>query len=403
MKAGAREAGARWRSRDRENPILSVGLTFYRGPAYGRSDPGAESMAEAFVPRAKLESFVVDVLRQVGVPKADAAIVADVLITGDLRGKGSHGVARLPRYVNGIREGTIEPTDKSRVVRETATTALVDGGNSLGQVVGVKAMRLAIEKAKRSNIGLVAVRNSNHYGIAGYYALMALDHNMIGISMTNTFPLVVPTFGRAAIIGTNPIALAAPTDRETPFALDMATSVVPRGKLEAYDREGKPLPLGWAVDAEGRGTTNARTVLDNMANRRGGGVLPLGGEGEEFSGHKGYGLALMVDVLCGTLSGAASGPDAYAKQTEANLGHLFAAISIESFRPAAEFRADLDRLLRALKESPRAAGHDRIYTHGEKAAAATRAATAKGILLGPKVVENLKALGSSVSVPWASR
>jgi len=359
-------------------------------------------MAETFVPRAKLESFVVDVLRKVGVPKSDAAIVADVLIAGDLRGKGGHGVVRLPRYVNGIREGKIEPTDRSRIVRDTATTALIDGGNSLGQVIGVKAMHLAIGKAKRSNVGLVAVRNSNHYGIAGYYALMALEHDMIGISMTNTFPLAVPTFGRAAILGTNPIALAAPTNRETEFALDMATSVVPRGTLEAYDRKGKPLPRGWAVDADGRGTTDARAVLENMANRRGGGVLPLGGEGEEFSGHKGYGLALMVDVLCGTLSGAASGPDAYAKQTEANLGHLFAAISIEAFRPAAEFRADLDRLLRSLKDSEKAAGHDRIYTHGEKAAAATRAAMKTGIPLGPKVVETLRALGSSVGVPWPS-
>ena len=359
-------------------------------------------MAEAFVPRAKLESFIVDVLRKVGVPKAAAATVADVLVAGDLRGKGSHGVACLPRYVNGIREGKIEPTDKSRIVRETPTTALIDGGNSLGQVVGVKAMRLAIEKAKRSNVGLVAVRNSNHYGIAGYYALMALEQDMIGISMTNTFPLVVPTFGRAAILGTNPIALAAPSDRETEFALDMATSVVPRGKLEAYDREGKPLPRGWAVDAEGRGTTDARAVLENMANRRGGGVLPLGGEGEEFSGHKGYGLALMVDVLCGTLSGAASGPEAYANQTEANLGHLFAAISIDAFRPAAEFRRDLDHLLRSLKESPKAAGHDRIYTHGEKAAAATRAAADRGVPLGPKVIETLRSLGASVGVPWIS-
>ncbi len=360
------------------------------------------SMAEMFVPRAKLESFVVDVLRKVGVPKADAAIVADVLITGDVRGKGSHGVARLPRYVNGIRGAKIEPTDKSRIVRETATTGLIDGGNSLGQVVGVRAMRLAIEKAKRSNVGLVAVRNSNHYGIAGYYALMALGENMIGISMTNTFPLVVPTFGRAAILGTNPIALAAPTDRETPFALDMSTSVVPRGKLEAYDREGKTLPLGWAVDAEGRGTTDSKAVLDNMANRRGGGVLPLGGEGEEFSGHKGYGLALLVDVLCGTLSGAASGPEAYRKQADANLGHLFAAISIEAFRPAAEFRKDLDHLLRSIRDSPKASGRNRIYTHGEKAAEATRAAMAQGIPLGPKVVDTLRTLGSSVGVPWVS-
>lgn len=359
-------------------------------------------MADTMVPREKLEGFVVEVLRKVGVPSADARTVADVLIVADLRGKGSHGVARLPRYVNGIREGKIEPADRSKVVRETATTALLDAGNSLGQVVGKRAMALAIEKARRSGVGLVAVRNSNHYGIAGYYALMALEHGMIGLSMTNSFPLVVPTFARMAILGTNPIALAAPTDRETPFVLDMATSVVPRGKLEVYNRDRKPLPKGWAVDAEGHGTTDAAKVLDDLANRRGGGILPLGGEGEDFGGHKGYGLALLVDLLCGTLSGAATGPDAYAKQSEANLGHLFLAISIDAFRPAAEFRQDLDHLLRQIKESPKAAGHDRIFTHGEKAAAATRSLSAKGIPLGPKVVESLRKIGESVGVPWVA-
>ncbi len=359
-------------------------------------------MAETSVRREKLESFVVDVLRKVGVPKADAEVVADVLIVADLRGKGSHGVARLPRYVNGIRDGKIEPTDRSRVVRETTTTALIDGGNSLGQVVGSKAMLRAIEKAKASSVGLVAVRNSNHYGIAGYYALMALERGMIGLSMTNSFPLVVPTFGRTSILGTNPIALAAPTDRETPFVLDMATSVVPRGKLEVYNREGKPLPQGWAVDAEGHTTTAAAKVLENLANRRGGGILPLGGEGEDFGGHKGYGLALLVDILCGTLSGAATGPDAYAKQSEANLGHLFMAISIEAFRPAPEFRRDLDHLLREIKDSPKAAGHPRIYAHGEKAAEATRAMLAKGIPLGAKVVETLRKVGESVGVTWVA-
>src|SRR5213592_123035 len=166
-------------------------------------------------------------------------------------------------------------------------------GQSLGQVVGRKGMELAIRKAKETAVGIVSVSNSHHYGIAGYYSLMALEHDLIGVSMTNAAPLVVPTFGRAAVLGTNPISLTAPASKEKPFVLDMATSVVPRGKLEVYDRLKKKMPLGWAVDATGKGTSDPHTVLEALSKRLGGGILPLGGEGEEHSGHKGYGLALM--------------------------------------------------------------------------------------------------------------
>ncbi len=357
-------------------------------------------MVAAVVKEAALKAYVVDVLMKYNVPRADAQTVADVLVLADMRGIGSHGVARLARYTEGLKDGSIEPKDKSHIVKETPVTALIDGGNSLGQVAGRRGMELAIRKAKQNHVGLVAVRNSNHYGIAGYYSLMALHEGLMGISFSNSFPLVVPTFGRQAVIGTNPYSFVAPSNREHPFVLDMATSVVPRGKLEEWDREGKAMPLGWAVDARGKGTTNPREVLDNLAKRRGGGILPLGGEGELFSGHKGYGLSVMLDVLCGVLAGGAFGPDVYGNPRAADVGHFLGAIDIEAFRPAAEFRADMDRMIRGLKDSPKAEGEDRIFIHGEKSTFVTEQRRAKGIPLGPKVVDALKRIGQEVHVGW---
>ena len=347
-----------------------------------------------------MRSFCEQVFVKLGVPRKDAEITTDVLVLADLRGIESHGVARMPRYVTGLKKGYIKPTDHSRVVKETKATALIDGGQSLGQVVGYRGMKLAIKKAKDTAIGAVTVRNSNHYGIAGYYGLMALEHSLIGISMTNAAPLVVPTFGRNSVLGTNPISMTAPAAREKPFVLDMATSVVPRGKLEVLDRKGKPMPSGWAVDETGRGSTDPKRVLEAMAKRLGGGILPLGGEGEEFSGHKGYGLALMVDVLSGVLSGAATGLSVNADETRPDVGHFFMAIDPAAFRPLDEFKRDMDRLARELKDSPKAQGQARIYVHGEKSFARTERFRKEGIPMEPKVVESLKKMGSELGVGW---
>ncbi|HKZ23050.1 MAG TPA: Ldh family oxidoreductase [Thermoplasmata archaeon] len=363
---------------------------------------GKEEVVEGsvWVPEPALRAFTSAVFRKLGVPTRDARVTTDVLVTADLRGIGSHGVARLPRYVTGIRNGTITQGYSSRIVKQTRTTAVIDGGNGLGQVVGRKGMELAIAKARRASVGFVAVRNSNHYGIAGYYSMIALKAGMIGISMTNAAPLVVPTFGRISVLGTNPISVAVPAGREGPFILDMATSVVPRGSIEVYDRQGKRMPLGWAVDASGHATEDPQTVLESLARRLGGGILPLGGEGEEFSGHKGYGLALLVDILCGVLPGAAFGLDVYADEDSANVGHFFGAIDVRAFRPIREFKRDMDKLVRMLRESPKAAGHDRIYVHGEKSAAMEKERKAKGIPLGPKVADSLKKIGADMGVPW---
>ena len=361
--------------------------------------------ATLLVQEKDLTEFCLRVFRKLGVPEEDARITSEVLVIADLRGIGSHGVARLRRYVDGLRSGMMVTHPEVKVVRETPATALIDAGAGLGQPVSHQAMLKAIQKATEAGAGFVTVRNSNHYGIAGYYAMMALEHDCIGMSMTNADVLVVPTFGRDARLGTNPIAVAAPANRERPFVMDMATSTVPRGKLEVYDRLGKPLPAGWATDERGVGTDDAHRVLENFKQRAGGGLLPLGGEGELFSGHKGYGLALWVDVFCAVLSGAAYATLVYprtpgGKPLPANLGHFFGAWRVDAFRPADEFKADMDDLQKLLKNTPKAEGQDRIYIHGEKEYEMTERYRRQGIPLNPKVADDLKAIAGEVGVKW---
>lgn len=352
-----------------------------------------------------LKAFCVRAFERLDVPAADAEIVADNLVAANLRGVDSHGVARLRRYVNGIRDGMMIPRPEIKTVVETPATATLDAGAGLGQPVSYMAMQKAIRKALDVGAGFVTVRNSNHYGIAGYYAMMALEHDCIGISMTNAAVLVVPTFGRDAMLGTNPIAVAAPAGKERPFVLDMATSTVPRGKLEVYNRQEKPLPLGWATDETGVPTTDAARVLDNMLARRGGGLLPLGGAGEEMSGHKGYGLALLVDVLCAVLPGAAYATLVYpttpdGKPLPSNIGHFFGAWRIDAFRPADEFKAAMDDLQRRLKDAPKAEGQTRIYIHGEKEYEEAERRARGGIPLNPKVAADLKGIAQELDIEY---
>ncbi|MGD2178039.1 MAG: Ldh family oxidoreductase [Anaerolineae bacterium] len=352
-----------------------------------------------------LRHFCQGVFQALDVPRRDAAIAADVLVSADLRGINSHGVARLQRYVDGLQSGTMAARPDVQVVRETPTTALVDAGAGLGHPVAYRAMDRAIQKALDVGVGFVSVRNSNHYGIAGYYAMMALEHDCIGISMTNAGVLVAPTFGRDAVLGTNPIAVAAPAAEERALVLDMATSIVSRGKLEVYRRQGKPIPSGWALDETGTPTTDTERVLANFEDKKqgGGGLLPLGGAGELLGGHKGYGLSLMVDILSGVLSGAAYANLVYPRDAAghllpSNIGHLFGAWRIDAFRPAGEFKATLDDLQRRLKEVPKAKGQDRIYVHGEKEYEAATRHSRVGIPLSPTVAADLRALASTFNV-----
>ncbi len=357
------------------------------------------------VDHVALKEFATQIFVKMGVPAEDAKVTTDVLVAADLRGIDSHGVARTRRYVDGLRDGIMLAKPDIQLAHETPVTALLDGGAGLGQVVGVRAMRLAVKKASKMGLGFVTVRNSNHYGIAGYYAMMALEEELIGISMTNSATLVVPTFGRDAVLGTNPMSIAVPTGKERPFVLDMATSVVTRGKLEEYDRQEKPLLQGWASDASGIPTNDAADVLRNMRDRLGGGILPLGGAGEELGGHKGYGLAFIVDILCGVLSGAAYANHVYPKDRNgkplpANIGHFFGALRVDSFRPLEEFKASMDNIIQTLKGSAKAEGQDRIFIHGEKEFEMANERMRKGIPLHSKVVRDLREIGEELGVPY---
>ena len=352
----------------------------------------------------QLADFCLNVFRKLDVAEPDARLTADILIAADLQGIASHGIAHLPRYAAGLSAGTIVARPLTRIVADTPTTATLDAGAGLGPPVAYRAMEQAVAKALATGMGFVAVRNSNHYGIAGYYARQALAHDCIGMSMTNGSPRVVPTFGRQATLGTNPIAMAAPAGAEPPFVLDMATSTVAQGKVEIADQLNRAIPLGWAIDRNGQATTEAHQTLADLKNRAGAGLLPLGGAGELHGGHKGYGLAIMVEIFVGLLSGAAFATGTYPTSPDgqplpANVGHLFGAWRIDGFRPVAEFKADMDALQRLLKASPKAEGQDRIYIPGEKERIAMEHNRIAGVPLNAQVVSELQALAHTLQVP----
>lgn len=356
-------------------------------------------MAKALIFKTQdLFNFMVDFFVKLGVPQNRAQITAEILLSADLRGVSSHGIIRLQTYYGSrLQKGLINPLANNEILRETPSSLAIDGKNGLGQVAGKDAMLRCIDKAKRSGVAMVTVRNSNHYGIAGYYAMMALDEDMIGISFTNAQPLVAPTFGRKRLLGTNPIAVAAPAFSEKPFVLDMATSIIPIGKVTVFDKAGQELPDGWAINSKGMPTTNPKEVLD------GGALFPLGGP-ELLRGYKGYGLALWVDIFSGILSGAAFGrgvadPN---KVANANVGHFFAAIRLDAFRDPDEFKKDLDSLFQQLKTAEKAEGQDRIYIHGEKEFELTEKYQKEGIPLLEEVVKSLSKAGDEIGVPFDS-
>lgn len=352
----------------------------------------------------KLRSFCAEVLQKLDVSREDAEITARVLVEADLRGIDSHGVARMSRYVSGIQQGMMRPKANPKVVHETPVSATIDGDAGLGQPVSYRAMQLAISKAREHFVGFVGVKNSNHYGIAGFYAMMALAEDMIGICTTNTEVLVVPTFARNAILGTNPIAIAVPAGKERPYVLDMSTATVTRGKLEVYARLKKLVPLNWATDENGLATDNPDRVLQNIMKRAGGGLLPLGGASEESGGHKGYGLALAVEIFSAVLSGALYANQVYPKDASgkplpSGIGHFFGAMRIDAFRPKDEFKRDMDDLIRRLKEAPKATGAERIYIHGEKEFEEAERQAKQGVPLNAKVVQDLRGIATQVEMP----
>jgi L-2-hydroxycarboxylate dehydrogenase (NAD+) len=347
-------------------------------------------------PAEALRAYMTRVLVQAGVPEEDGAIAANVLLAADMRGVASHGIIRLfPYYSVRLRQGLVNPRPALRVVSETPSALALDGDNGLGHPTAYRAMQRCIDRAQTAGAAVVTVRNSNHYGIAGYYAMQALPHEMIGLSFTNAASLVAPTHGRTAVLGTNPIAMAAPAGAERPYVLDMATSIVPIGKITVYQKAGLEIPYGWGIDGQGQVTTDPRAVF------YGGALMPLGGT-EEMRGYKGYGLALMVEILCGVLAGAAfgAGVDSDPHNGVSRIGHCFAAIRVDAFRPLEEYKRDMDALIRQLKDAPKAAGQERIYIAGEKEFERAERSLREGVPVMAEVVDALVADGLEAGVPF---
>ena len=351
------------------------------------------------VQREHLTYFCQRVFQSLRLSEQDARTAAAVLVAADARGIPSHGVARLGRYVQGLQSGVMIPNAPVETLVDTPSSIVLHAHGAMGAPVSVQAMTQVIGKAETSGAAFGCVRDSNHFGIAGYYAMMAMDQDMLGLAMTNSAALGVPTFGRQVMFGTNPIAFAAPADRERGFVLDMATTVVTRGKIEVYDRLGKELPPGWAVDRTGQPATDAHAILDDMFHRVGGGIMPLGGAGELLSGHKGFGLAVMVDILCAVLCGALSGPDVADTETSSGrVSHFFGAIRIDTFRDPRAFRQDMDTLLERLRTAPPAQGEERVYYAGLKEFEKEKECLAKGIPILERTYDQLCRTGSELKV-----
>ncbi len=324
----------------------------------------------AFVSFDKLEAFMKACLIHSGVPEGDADIISDILIESDKRGIDSHGIGRLkPIYIDRIDKGILNPVTDIEVVRDEKTACVIDAHDGMGHVASHKAMEMAISKASEYGMGMAAVRNSSHYGIAGYYASMATDKGMIGITGTNARPSIAPTFGTENMLGTNPLTIGIPTDDPFPFIIDAATSVSQRGKIEVYGRAGKDIPPGWVIDESGRTRTDTEAILKDLTCGKAA-LAPLGGIGTDGAGYKGYGYATVVEILSAALQNGSFLKDLTDKDKDGNpkpyhLGHFFIAIDPEFFMGRKLFRKIASEILRELRESRKAPGEERIYTAGE--------------------------------------
>ncbi len=346
-----------------------------------------------------LFSFTKEIFIKMGCPESDADLATTVLLSADLRGVDSHGIARLVGYVRLWETGRINPKPNVRIVHETPSTAVVDGDGGLGLVVAPKAMQIAIDKATNVGTGWVSVKNSNHYGIAGYHAMMALKSDMIGISMTNASPLVAPTFSLERLLGTNPIAVAIPANNQPAFVADFATTTAANGKLEILQRKGLDAPLGWIQDKEGTQTPNANEL------KQGGALLPLGGD-REHSSHKGYCLGSIVDIFSAVLSGANYGPwvppfVSFLPMPEnppgEGIGHFFGAMRVDAFRPADEFKQHMDNWIERFR-SAKAIEGEKVIIPGDPEREMEKERMEKGIYLLPPVVKDLEELSKKFEV-----
>ncbi|MHB8855153.1 MAG: Ldh family oxidoreductase [Bellilinea sp.] len=354
------------------------------------------------IPVEILSNFMKDVLLTLGVPPDDAETCADVIITSDLRGIESHGIGRLKYYYDRIKSGQHKVIAEIEVVREGPATAVLDGHHGMGMVVAKKAMQMAIDKARIYGMGSVAVRNSTHFGIAGYYPLMAVKEGMIGMAFTNARPATAPTFGVQPMLGTNPIAFGAPTDEDCPFLYDGSTPISQRGKIEVKVRKEQPIPAGWVIDQNNQPITDPGQVMSGL-DKGSAAFLPLGGEGEILAGYKGYGLGTMVEILSASLQSGSfmvglTGIAPDGSKQPFRLGHFFMAIDIERFCPLEEFKQTTGQILRELRASKKAPGQTRIYTAGEKEYEKEKAIRRDGVPVIPNLQKEIKFLQSELGL-----
>ena len=340
-----------------------------------------------YIQEEKLNAFCQDAFEGFGFSPEEAGIIKDVLMMSDMYGIQSHGMQRVVRYHKGIEKGLIDIKAKPEVVFETPVSAVVEGHDAMGQLVGHFAMELAIKKAKESGIGIVSARNSNHYGIAGYYADLALKEGLIGFSCTNSEAIMVPTFARKAMLGSNPIAFTMPAEPYN-FFFDASTTVVTRGKLEMYNKLGKELPNGWALNKDGKASQNAAEVLGNISDHVGGGIMPLGGNTEQLGSHKGYGYGMLCEIFASIFSQGGTSNKCMTGG-RSNICHGFMAINPAIFGNPEDVKKHFSTFLQELREAPKAEGAERIYTHGEKEAEAIEVCRKEGVPVIDKTVAEL--------------
>ena len=340
-----------------------------------------------YIQEEKLNAFCQDAFEGFGFTPEEAGIIKDVLMMSDMYGIQSHGMQRVVRYHKGIEKGLIDINAKPEVVFETPVSAVIEGHDAMGQLVGHFAMKLAIKKAKESGIGIVSARNSNHYGIAGYYADLALKEGLIGFSCTNSEAIMVPTFARKAMLGSNPIAFTMPAEPYN-FFFDASTTVVTRGKLEMYNKLGKELPNGWALNKDGKASQDAGEVLGNISDHVGGGIMPLGGNTEQLGSHKGYGYGMLCEIFASIFSQGGTSNKCMTGG-RSNICHGFMAINPAIFGNPEDVKKHFSTFLQELREAPKAEGAERIYTHGEKEAEAIEVCRKEGVPVIDKTVAEL--------------
>jgi LDH2 family malate/lactate/ureidoglycolate dehydrogenase len=351
---------------------------------------------------ASLQNFTLDIFRHIGCPEEEATLATEVLLNADLRGIDSHGIARLSGYVRLWEAKRVNAKPNVRIVHESPSTAVVDGDSGLGLVVAPKAMDIAIEKAKIAGTGWVAVKNSNHFGIAGHHAMMALPHDMIGIAMTNASPLVAPTFSIERLLGTNPIAVAIPANQQPPFVADFATTTAANGKLEILQRKNLNAPIGWIQTKDGKPSTDPNEA------KSGGALIPLGSDREHGS-HKGYCLGAWVDIFSAVLSGANYGPwvppfvaflNPPSDPVGEGIGHFFGAMRVDAFRPADEFKQHMDNWINRFRSAKTIEGQERVLIPGDPEREMSAQRLKEGIPLNHKVVEDLQQLGAKLGIAF---